>query len=415
MEPFLISTFDIEGGAARAAFRLHKGLQKIGIHSTMLVQQKSSDEPSVICPPSKWKKGVALARPVLDDLPLTLYPKRENIIFSPAMLPDRLSAKIAAFNPNIVHLHWVARGFMRIEGIKRFNRPILWTFHDMWPFTGGCHYDNDCGRYKFGCGICPQLKSNRQHDLSHRVWERKKEAWHDIDLTIVAPSKWLAKCARESSLFQDHRIEVIPYGLESERFKPIDRRAGREFLSLPQDKKLILFGAMDASSDRRKGFQFLKPALERLAEGGLKAELIIFGATEPKNPPGFGFKAHYMGRLHDDISLALLYGVADVFVAPSIQDNLPNTVMESLACGTPVVASNVGGIPDMVEHEVNGYLAKAFDTCDLAQGIQWVLEDPERSERLGKAAREKAVREYSLEIQARRYLNLYEETLGRKQ
>lgn len=411
MKPLLLNTSDISGGAARAAFRLHKGLHSIGVNSNMLVGQKDSDDAGVIGPLSKIGKGFSIIRPTLDSLPLMLYPKRTCTIFSPSVLPDGLSKRMPSQEADIINLHWVAEGFLRIETLLKFRKSIVWTLHDMWAFTGGCHYDEGCGRYKEECGNCPLLGSKRQNDLSHKIWKRKKRSWMELDITIVTPSRWLAECAKTSSLFEDRRIEVIPYGLNLDIYKPMEKNLARERFGLPQDKKLILFGAMSASSDKRKGFQFLEPALKKLSQDNRECELVIFGTSKPEKPPNLGLKLHYIGQLHDDVSLAMLYAAADLFVAPSVQDNLPNTVMESISCGTPVVAFNIGGMPDMVEHKKNGYLAKPFDTEGLARGISWVLEDDNRVEMLGKAAREKAVREYALEIQARCYLALYEELI----
>jgi glycosyltransferase involved in cell wall biosynthesis len=232
-------------------------------------------------------------------------------------------------------------------------------------------------------------------------------------LTIVTPSRWLADCARKSSLFHDLRIEVIPNGLDSQRYKPVEQKLARDLLNLPQDKQLILFGAMKATSDRRKGFHLLLPALQKLSQiqGQDRIELVVFGASEPREPPDFGFKVNYLGRLNDDISLALVYAAADVFVVPSLEDNLPNTVMESLACGTPCVAFKIGGMPDMIEHGQNGYLAQPYEIEDLAKGIAWVLEDRERYGKLCDRDRQKVEQEFTLELQAHRYLSLYQELI----
>jgi len=210
------------------------------------------------------------------------------------------------------------------------------------------------------------------------------------------------------------RVEVIPNGLDLKRYRPMAHSVVREILNLPQEKKLILFGAMSATSDKLKGFQYLQPALQELRGRALAQpiEVIIFGASKPENAPNFCFPARYMGLLHDDVTLALLYSAADVFVAPSMQDNLPNTVMEALASGTPCVAFHIGGIPDMVEHEKNGYLAQPFDPADLANGIARVLEDWARWKSLSHQAREKVEREFDIELVARRYVKLYEELIG---
>ena len=290
--------------------------------------------------------------------------------YSVQWLPNIITHKIAQINPDIINLHRICGGYLQIETLAKFNKPIVWTLHDMWAFTGGCHYSQECARYTKSCGSCPQLDSNRDWDLSRWVWQRKAKAWQDLNLTIVTPSQWLAKCARVSSLFQDLPIKVIPNGIDTTKYKPIAQSLARELLNLPQDKQLVLFGAMNATSDRRKGFHFLQPALQYLSQSGWqeKLEIVIFGASEPINPPNLGFKCHYLGRLNDDISLALAYNASDVMIVPSLEDNLPNTVMEAIACGTPCVTFNIGGMPDMIEHQKNGYLAVPFQIEDLAGG-----------------------------------------------
>jgi len=414
MKVLFLNASDIEGGAARAAYRLHTGLKLSGIDSKMLVGLKYSDDINVIAPTTKLGKGMAILSPVLDIIPLVFYRKRERTIFSPACVPENIAKKVSLYNPDIIHLNWIAGGFLRIETLRKFQNPIVWTLHDMWAFTGGCHYDNSCGRYKESCGICPQLNSKRQNDLSHRIWKRKMKAWKDIDITIVTPSRWLAECAKSSSLFRSCRVEVIPNGIDTGLYKPIDKHLAREIWNLPKDKKLILFGAMDATGDKRKGFQYLRPALKRIATSALREEieLVVFGSSKPANPPDFGLKAHYLGRLHDDVSLALLYSIVDVFVAPSIQENLPNTVMEALACGTPVVAFGATGLLDIVDHQQNGYLARPFDTDDLARGIAWVLDDDERRKALSHKARQKVEKEFDIRLVAQRYLDLYNDILN---
>ena len=413
MKLLLLNTFDSGGGAAIAASRLNRGQRDIGVDSNMLVQFKQGDDPNVMGPASKLEKGLSLIRPELDSLPTRLYPHRNQFIFSPAFLPERISTKVASLNPDIIHLHWIACGFMRIETLRRFKRPVVWTLHDSWAFTGGCHLPFDCTRYRQMCGACPTLGSNKEKDLSGRIWRRKHRAWKDLNMTVVAPSRWLADCAKSSSLFRDVRVEVMPNGLDIQIFKPIDKSTARNILSLPQDKNLILFGAMNSTSDKNKGFHLLSPALRMLSEKGWrdKAELIVFGAREPENPPAFGMKARYIGKLNDEVSLTLLYSAADIFVLPSIQENLPNTVMEAMACGTPCVAFNQGGLPDLIEHKRNGYLVRPFETEDLARGIAWVLEDDERWTSLSLRAKEKVEYEFSVEKVAKRYADLYKEIL----
>jgi glycosyltransferase involved in cell wall biosynthesis len=281
----------------------------------------------------------------------------------------------------------------------------------MWAFTGGCHYSQDCDRYTASCGVCPQLHSNKNWDLSRWVWQRKAKAWRNLNLTIVALSSWLGKCASSSSLFNDLRVEIIPNGIDTTKYRAIERHVARELLQLPQDKHLVLFGSVKATSDKRKGFHLLQPALQDLGKSGWhdELELVIFGVSQPANPPEFGFKVHYLGTLSDDLSLALVYSAADVFVLPSTQENLANTVMEAIACGIPCVAFNIGGMPDMIEHQKNGYLAQPYKIEDLAQGIAWVLENEERHQKLSHRSREKVEQEFTLELQAHRYFSLFKE------
>ena len=398
------------GGAGRATLRLHQGLQRIGVDSQILVQLKYSDNKAVLAPRTTFGKFCAKLKLLehLDALPLKLYPQRKAGDFSLQWLPDRIASKVAQFAPDVVNLHWVCHGYLSIESIAKFKTPIVWTLHDMWAFTGGCHYSQECDRYINSCGTCPQLSSSKNGDISRWVWQRKLKAWQDLNLTIVTPSTWLAKCASSSSLFKDVRVEVIPNGLDTQQYKPIPQQVARELLNLPQHKQLILFGAMYPNSDRRKGFYLLQQALQSIKKSAKhdSIEVVIFGAARPKEPIELGLPCHYLGKLNDDISLAVVYSAADVFVAPSTQDNLPNTVMEALACGTPCVAFNIGGMPDMIEHQHNGYLAQALDSEDLARGIIWVLENQETNH-LRHRARQKADKEFTLDLQARRYKSLY--------
>ncbi|MGF1479787.1 MAG: glycosyltransferase family 4 protein [Cyanophyceae cyanobacterium] len=414
MKILLLSTSDLQGGAARAAYRLHQGLRAADADSQMLVQAKASDDGTVVAPQTKLAKALTQLQSVVDALPLTFYPQREAATFSAQWFPSQIAAQVTALAPEIINLHWVCGSYLPIETLAKFDQPLVWTLHDMWAFTGGCHYSLGCDRYTSSCGSCPQLHSHRDWDLSRWVWQRKAKAWRAINLTIVTPSVWLAQCARASSLFRNRRIEVIPNGLDLTRYKLLDKRLAKSWLGLPTERPMILFGAAYATSDHRKGIDLLLPALQKLSQTEAGIELVIYGASQPEQPPDFGFKAHYFGKLSDDIALALLYAAADVFVAPSRQDNLPNTIVEALACGTPCVAFKVGGLPDMIEHQQNGYLAHPYDTDDLAQGIAWVLNN-ECYQQLSDRAREKAQQEFSQERQAQRYLTLFGELTAQAQ
>lgn len=405
-----LSSFDLVGGAARAAHRIHQGLLRIGTPSQMLVQYKVGGDRT-----TQTVEGriATRFRSFINSTALNTYPQRQQQLFSPQWVPDAIAPKIAQINPDIINLHWVCNSFLQIETLAKFNKPLVWTLQDMWAFTGGCHYSEGCDRYRTACGHCPQLQSNKDNDLSRWVWQRKANAWKDLNLTIVAPSVWMAKCARSAALFQGLRIEVIPFALDTQQFKPIDSKVARDLLNLPQDKQLVLFGAINATSDTRKGFHLLQAALKQLSQDGWsdRLELVVFGSTAPDKPVDLGFKVHYLGRLQDDVSLCVAYAAADVMVAPSIEEAFGQTASESLACGTPVVVFRDTGLEDIVDHQRQGYTAHHSDTEDLARGIAWVLEDQERHDSLRCAARKKTLQEYDIELQAERYLNLFNQIL----
>ena len=417
MRVVILNTMDRSGGAARAAGRLNKGLQSLDIDSRMLVQVKTGNDQDVIGRVGRVARATARLRLLADQLPVIPRWWKMQGVFAPALLPGNAWRRANAQNADIIHMHWVTKAFLSIEDIARLNAPIVWTLHDMWPFTGGCHYDLDCERYRSSCGACPVLGSRRRHDLSQRILYRKHKAWHNMNMTIVSPSRWLADCARNSSLMHRHRIEVIPNGLDLDQFKPIIKSYARTQLSLQPDVKLILFGSMGPTENSRKGFSYLQSALRQLAVMGWtkQASVIVFGASGPARHSESDFPTRYIEQISDDHSLAALYSAADVFVAPSLQDNLPNTVMEALACGTPCVAFRIGGMPDMIKHRENGYLVEPRNELDLAYGISWVLEDQLRWQQLSEQSRTSVQQNYELTAVAKKYKALYEELLDASQ
>lgn len=411
MKVLHLSAFDLVGGAARATYRIHQGLQNAGADSQMLVQyKKGSDRTVTTAEPKVYAKLRSLA----DSIPINFYPHRQQM-FSPQWCPDALLKRIDQFAPDIINLNWVCNGFVPVEALSKFKRPLVWTLQDMWAFTGGCHYTLGCDRYQNNCGNCPQLQSDRDRDLSRWVWQRKQKAWQNLNLTIVTPSSWMAECARSSSLFRELPIEIIPFGLDTARFAPYDSKKARQELKLPLDKQLVLFGAIDATGDTRKGSHLLQQALKQLSQSQRykQIELVIFGASQPENPIDFGFLIHYLGHL-DDAHLRLAYSAADVMVAPSLQEAFGQTASESLACGTPMVVFAHTGLADIVDRDRNGYIANHGDTEDLARGIVWVIKDKERHQQLRYHARQKAEKEYATSVQASRYLSLFEKIVAKQ-
>lgn len=414
MKILIVNTSDIQGGAARAAYRLHKALLNSGIDSQMLVQNKSSDDYTVIGPKTKLQKAIFKLRPTLDSLQVKLYKERPKTLFSPSWFGfSGVVNKINEINPDIVHLHWICAGMMRIEDIAKIKAPVVWSLHDNWAFTGGCHLMWECQKYKQSCGACPVIKSCKEKDLSKKIFVRKQKIFTaKKEMTIVGLSKWLNECSKNSTLLKDKNHINLPNPINTNTFKPFDKQKARELWSLPQDKKIILFGAINATRDFNKGFKELINAMEQLTSQDI--ELVVFGSNKPQNAVDFGLKTHYLGSLQDDISLVTLYSAVDIMVVPSLQENLSNAIMESLACATPVAAFGIGGNSDMIEHEKTGYLAKPFESKDLANGIEWVL-NAKNYDQLCKNAREKVTREFDSKIVASKYIKLYNDILSHHQ
>jgi glycosyltransferase involved in cell wall biosynthesis len=405
-----VSTYDRRGGAAIASARLHQSLRRRGVTSLRLIQRKDGDDPGTLAPAAPWGRLESELRPRLASLPVRRYPRRRPSLFSAAALPDRLLPRLAALAPDLVHLHWVGHGFLRLETIPKLPRPIVWTLHDSWPFTGGCHVPFECVRYRETCGSCPALGSSRDADLSRRVWERKRGVYHQVLPVIVAPSRWMASAARSSSLLRDARVEIIPNGVDLDRFRPLERARVREQLGLPLDKRIVLLGGLEFHTDRNKGGHLLRAIASRLGELGLarRTLLAMFGAPASVGEMAPGLETRSLGYLSDEASLARLYAAADVYVLPSLQENQPNTVLEAMACGTPSVAFDSSGVSELVEHGRDGFLAPPFAPEGIADGIAWILEEDERRGRLGQEARRRAERDHDLDTTAHAYATLYE-------
>ena len=414
MKVLHLSTSNTGGGAFNAASRLHQGLLDQRAESRMLVQTTAGSDPLVTAKLTRHAPQLAFLRYFLDALPALGSRRGRGATFTPAMIPDSLARDVAAAAPDLVHLHWVAGGFLRLETLAQIKRPLVWTLHDSWPFTGGCHVPQECRRYMDSCGACPQLASGREHDLSRKVWNRKQKTWRQLSLALVAPSRWMARCAGDSSLFRGRRIEVIPNGLDLGFVRPIDKMEARRALGLPEDRRFVLFGAVRGLSDSNKGAQYLMPALGNLARAGLgqKVELLVFGRDIPDQKLDLGLPTRYLGYFQDQQDLNRLYSAADLFLAPSRQENLPCTVMEAMACGTPCVGFDVGGMPDLITHGVDGYLARPFSPESLAEGVAWVLGAAAEHAPLQAACRSKIEEKFDIRLCAQRHFDLYGEMLA---
>ena len=403
-----LNTNDCKGGAAIAANRRHNALKEEDIESYMLVKNKQTNDSTIFSTEKNlFYKGINYLRNKIEYFPKIFYPNRQKVPWSINWVSNPFLIKeIKKINPDLIHLHWINGGFISIKDIKKIsklNKPIVWTLHDSWAFTGGCHIPYNCRRYEKSCGKCPLLGSNKDYDLSRKVWLNKKKIFDKLNITIITPSNWLAKCAKNSSLLKNKEVCVMPYSIDINKFKALNKNKARKELGLSLDKKYILFGAMSATTDKNKGFDLLLKSL-KLLKNTENLELLVFGNKEEINTK---FPIHYFGRINNQKKLNQLYSASDVTVVPSRSENFPNIILESFSSGTPVVGFDIGGIPDIINHKKNGYLAKPFDVRDLAKGIDFCL----LKKGLGKKVREKAVKEYSYEVQAEKFKELYKKII----
>lgn len=314
---------------------------------------------------------------------------------------------------DVLNLHWIA-GFLDYRDFFRQlppSLPVVWTLHDMNAFTGGCHYDENCGKFLQQCGACPQLDSSEPQDLSRHIWLRKREAFSFPGaqrLQLVTPSRWLAEEAKKSALLSERTVTVIPNGIDVDRFQPRDRQAARAKYGIPPEVKMVLFVA-DSTGERRKG---LKTLLEALAAFENSEDLLFVAIGGGLIEEDLGVRLKNIDFVGDESALSFLYSAADVFVVPSLQDNLPNTAVEALACGVPTIGSNVGGIPEIVRDGKTGILVPPGDSQALGQAIITLLGDLKLRALMARESRLVALEEYSFKIQARRYSDLYEEILA---
>ena len=414
-----VCTSDVFGGAARAAYRIHQSLKMLGVDSHMFVKDKGSQDSDVIplasfVPQNSFYKTFDLVRTKISNkishYRWNRYPNRDKVFMSDLRATD-IHGALQKLDYDVLHLHWINQRFISLDKLPK-DRPIVWTLHDSWPFCGVCHYFNDCTRYQTACGNCPYLHSSNENDLSHQIWSKKFLAYKDLDLHIVTPSRWLGDCAKKSSLLGRFPVTVIPNSLDTEIFRPMgEEEQSSEWTDLREStagKKVVLYGAVGATTDIRKGYDKLLGALQYMEKNGMAddLQLVVFGACSSDLNIDANIPIHYVGYVSETEELVSLYNMADVMVVPSLSENLSCAIMESLSCQTPVVAFNIGGNSDMIDHQINGYLAKEKDNVDLARGILWCLDNNEGNH-LGIDGRKKVIEKFAPEVVGKQYLDLY--------
>jgi len=412
-----LTNSDYKGGAARACYRIHKSLQMLGEDSKILTQQKLTNDDSVFSINDSTSQNIFTTfRKGYDWLTIQSLTKQERGRFTFPYFGTDISKNELIQNADIISLQWINEGFLSLNSLKKLkslDKPIVWTCHDMWAFTGGCHYAGDCDKYLSECKNCPSLKIPSKKDFSNKTFNAKKDLYNSMNLSIITCSNWLAGEVTKSELLKNKVVQVIPNPIETDIYIQYDKNVVRKKLNLPEDKFLILFVSMTVK-DERKGFSYLKSGLKKLFEINKQnnIELVVLGAAEESLIHDLPFKTNLLGRLNEAIEIAELYSAVDLFVAPSLEDNLPNTVLESLSCGTPVAAFNIGGMPDMIDHKQNGFLAKEKDEEDLMNGILWYLNLEEENKKFIRAnARQKVLNNFTHEIVGKKYQEFYRSLL----
>jgi len=407
MNILIVNTSDIHGGAAIAAFRLMNALLREGEHVKMLVRDKQSAHTAVIAADSKLQNRLNfyLERGVI----FLRNGFTKQYLFDISIANRGLSiTDLPAFREaDVIHLHWINQGMLSLDEIGRIiasGKKVVWTMHDMWPFTGICHHAAGCTRYERSCGECPYLKTPSRNDLSRQLFLTKQAVYARGGITFVACSNWLRELAAKSPLTAGHQVVSIPNPIDTAVYSPMDKREARQRLNLPADKKIVLFAAVNAS-DPRKGMDYLAEASRIMAQQHDDILFLIAGNDGEELGKRLSLPARSLGYVAPQ-DMPGVYNAADLFVTPSLQENLPNTIMEAMACGTPCVGFHTGGIPEMISHGTNGYVAVYRDAADLAKGILRILFGNDAG-LLSAEARRKVVEEYNQEKIAQRYRQLY--------
>jgi Glycosyltransferase len=410
MKVVLLNTSEKVGGAAIAANRLMKTLNKSGIDSKMLVRDRQTDDSNIISINTSflsikinkirffWERFIIFIATGFD---------RKNLFrASISNTGTDISKHPLIQNADIIHLHWINQGFLSLKDIKKLtklNKPIIWTMHDMWPCTGIYHHTKDSPFYTDTIG---------KRVLTKRAIRKKGDLYKSGQISFVCCSHWLENEARKSALTNPYTITCIPNPIDTTIFKRLKQNTRTEF-GLPEDKHLILFGALNVT-DKQKGIDYLIESLTYL-KNNLPAihsniELVVFGQVKTEIQSLFNVPIHAMGYLNDIDQIVNLYNAVDIFITSSLEENLPNTIMESMACGTPCIGFNIGGIPEMIDHKQNGYVAEYLNAKDLAKGIEWVLGNPDKLS-ISDACIKKVESNYKESIVSNQYEDLYNTTI----
>lgn len=397
MNVLILSTYEKAGGAAIAASRLCRALQKNGVNASMLTSGKGCFKGHTW--QFLWERLVILIRNRFSSLNLWAV--------DIANAGEDITATEAFRRADVIHLHWINQGFLSIQTIEKIvssGKTIVWTMHDAWNSTGICHLTLGCDNYRQECGCCKYLAVRSDNDLSHKIWKKKRSLYSKNNIRFVSCSEWLRNEVLGSKLMAQQQVVTIPNPIDTSCYYPCGKTASRQALGLPHDKKLLLFVAQGVNNPN-KGMQYLIDAMQAIEDKNIA--LVMLGGRASQIIDALdGIPVYALGYVSDTETIRQVYSASDAFVLPSLSENLPNTIMEAMACGTPCVGFNVGGIPEMISHRQTGYVAEYRNADDLAAGIRYVLDEA-NTERLSQESLRKVREQYSEDVVASKYMELY--------
>lgn len=411
MRVLIVNTSEMKGGAAIAANRLTVALINNGVKAKMLVMHKDSASIYVASCGDGLRGRWHFLRERLGIFLANRLSRRNLFAVDTASSGTDITRTREFQEADVIHLHWVNQGFLSLGSLRKIlqsGKPVVWTMHDMWPATAVCHLTLGCEKFKTACSQCPYMAPSF-FDVAARVWKKKRALLEGSRIAFVTCSQWLQDEARSSRLLEGLRVESIPNAIDEHVFCKANRKEARRRLGLPQGKRLLLFAAQRATNGN-KGIAYLAEACRSLVKKSpdvaADIELVVMGGQSAAVESEFGLPVHSLGYVSDTRTIVDAYNAADTFVLPSLSENLPNTIMEAMACGVPCVGFRVGGIPEMIDHRQNGYVAEYKSADDLMNGIRWVLSEAD-AEALSSAAVHKVRSHYSQQSVAKKYLDIY--------
>ncbi len=410
----MLSYHQSNGGAAIACNRLVKSLRDAGAKVNHLTQEGKTGNGVDLIGKNFWNRMSNFLRFIAERLYFLPFEKNKSIrfLFNPGIFGQNIAQHTAIQSADIIHLHFTNFGFLSAKNIEQLcslNKPVVWTLHDMWAFTGGCHHSGNCENYQESCGNCIEfIKNPNPNDLSHQLWMKKFKAFRQKNLSIITCSDWLQNRAKKSSILMDQTIISLPNTLDLEQiFVPGHKKTAKRTLGLSENIPLVLFVAVRPNAVK-KGFNEFIEVVKKL-ENKTPFQIGIVGNVIDKKPfEKINQQIHFFGHIDSPEKLAAIYQASDCYVTTSLEENLPNTIMEAMSCGTPCIGFQVGGIPEMIDHLINGYVAKSFDTQDFADGVEWILN---QDATIGENARKKSETHYSETIVAQKHLQFYQSCL----